>query len=205
MPAALRALFWPTRPWETGLASSASSRPRPRMCEWAPMRSMRVMSLTCDGAESGRHGQHGGERARARIRREKPPLCAQSGNKRCEVPPPPARGSRPGRPAASDGGVRAEQGRCAPPASSRWTFLRQPSRLLVRALGLVRRSRGQRRLGVALRQAGASRAGNLFQRPPPRKNIQSRRTVAFFGLRRDAKTDPVSPLLASPLLLQPTS
>ena len=45
-PAALRAFTWPTIPWDTFLASKASSRPRPRMCECAPMRSMRVRSLT---------------------------------------------------------------------------------------------------------------------------------------------------------------
>ena len=33
-------------PWLTARASRASSSPRPRMCECAPMRSMRVMSLT---------------------------------------------------------------------------------------------------------------------------------------------------------------
>mmetsp|Transcript_25214 Transcript_25214/g.43077 ORF Transcript_25214/g.43077 Transcript_25214/m.43077 type:complete len:210 (+) Transcript_25214:323-952(+) len=45
-PAALRAPAWPTMPCETILASSASSRPRPRMCECAPIRSIRVMSFT---------------------------------------------------------------------------------------------------------------------------------------------------------------
>mmetsp|Transcript_32247 Transcript_32247/g.54149 ORF Transcript_32247/g.54149 Transcript_32247/m.54149 type:complete len:203 (+) Transcript_32247:1323-1931(+) len=45
-PAARRAFPWPTIPCETARASSASSRPRPRMCECAPMRSMRVKSLT---------------------------------------------------------------------------------------------------------------------------------------------------------------
>ena len=44
-PAALRALTWPTMPCDTFLASSASSRPRPRMWLCAPMRSMRVRSL----------------------------------------------------------------------------------------------------------------------------------------------------------------
>lgn len=45
-PAALRALACPTIPCETIRASSESSRPSPRMWEWAPMRSMRVMSFT---------------------------------------------------------------------------------------------------------------------------------------------------------------
>lgn len=45
-PAALRAFACPTMPCETSLASSASSRPSPRMWLCAPMRSMRVMSLT---------------------------------------------------------------------------------------------------------------------------------------------------------------
>lgn len=35
-PAARRASVWPTMPCETFLASRASSKPRPRMCEWAP-------------------------------------------------------------------------------------------------------------------------------------------------------------------------
>lgn len=42
----LRAEVWPTRPCDTARASRASSRPRPRMWEWAPIRSMRVRSLT---------------------------------------------------------------------------------------------------------------------------------------------------------------
>ncbi len=37
-PAALRAEFCPTIPWETCLASNASSNPRPRMWECAPER-----------------------------------------------------------------------------------------------------------------------------------------------------------------------
>jgi hypothetical protein len=45
-PAALRAVAWPTMPCEVARGSSESSRPRPRMCEWAPMRSMRVRSFT---------------------------------------------------------------------------------------------------------------------------------------------------------------
>ena len=45
-PAARRAFFWPTIPCETALGSSESSRPKPLMCEWAPIRSMRVISLT---------------------------------------------------------------------------------------------------------------------------------------------------------------
>lgn len=40
------ALLCPTMPCDTTRASSASSRPRPRMCEWAPMRSIRVRSRT---------------------------------------------------------------------------------------------------------------------------------------------------------------
>lgn len=45
-PAALRASSCPTIPWDTPRGSRASSSPRPRMCECAPMRSMRVKSLT---------------------------------------------------------------------------------------------------------------------------------------------------------------
>mmetsp|Transcript_9073 Transcript_9073/g.26731 ORF Transcript_9073/g.26731 Transcript_9073/m.26731 type:complete len:207 (-) Transcript_9073:2-622(-) len=45
-PAARLAPFWPTMPWETILASRASSSPRPRMCECAPMRSNRWTSRT---------------------------------------------------------------------------------------------------------------------------------------------------------------
>mmetsp|Transcript_14481 Transcript_14481/g.39212 ORF Transcript_14481/g.39212 Transcript_14481/m.39212 type:complete len:214 (-) Transcript_14481:33-674(-) len=45
-PAALRARACPTMPCDTALASRASSRPRPRMWECAPIRSMRVRSLT---------------------------------------------------------------------------------------------------------------------------------------------------------------
>mmetsp|Transcript_72619 Transcript_72619/g.190354 ORF Transcript_72619/g.190354 Transcript_72619/m.190354 type:complete len:203 (+) Transcript_72619:1116-1724(+) len=45
-PAARLAPFWPTMPWETMRASSASSRPRPRMWEWAPMRSSLCTSRT---------------------------------------------------------------------------------------------------------------------------------------------------------------
>mmetsp|Transcript_34488 Transcript_34488/g.88484 ORF Transcript_34488/g.88484 Transcript_34488/m.88484 type:complete len:227 (+) Transcript_34488:951-1631(+) len=45
-PAARLAAFWPTMPCETMRASSASSRPRPRMCECAPMRSSRWTSRT---------------------------------------------------------------------------------------------------------------------------------------------------------------
>jgi hypothetical protein len=40
----LRAFICPTMPCDTARASSASSSPRPRMCECAPMRSMRVRS-----------------------------------------------------------------------------------------------------------------------------------------------------------------
>ena len=36
-PAARRASVWPTIPWDTFLASKASSNPKPRMCEWAPV------------------------------------------------------------------------------------------------------------------------------------------------------------------------
>jgi hypothetical protein len=36
MPAALRALAWPTMPWAFLRGSSLSSRPSPRMWEWAP-------------------------------------------------------------------------------------------------------------------------------------------------------------------------
>mmetsp|Transcript_7922 Transcript_7922/g.21853 ORF Transcript_7922/g.21853 Transcript_7922/m.21853 type:complete len:210 (-) Transcript_7922:4-633(-) len=46
MPAARLAAFWPTIPCETMRASSASSRPKPRMCECAPMRSRRCTSRT---------------------------------------------------------------------------------------------------------------------------------------------------------------
>ena len=46
MPAALRALAWPTMPWLISRGSSESSRPRPRIWEWAPMRSIRVRSFT---------------------------------------------------------------------------------------------------------------------------------------------------------------
>eukprot|EP00983_Pelagomonas_calceolata_P048281 1140994-Pelagomonas_calceolata.AAC.1 len=42
----LRARACPTMPCDTALASRASSRPRPRMWECAPIRSMRVRSLT---------------------------------------------------------------------------------------------------------------------------------------------------------------
>lgn len=45
-PAARRAFFWPTIPCETPRASNESSSPRPRMCECAPMRSIRVISRT---------------------------------------------------------------------------------------------------------------------------------------------------------------
>lgn len=46
MPAARRAGFWPTMPWEIGRGSKESSRPSPRIWEWAPIRSMRVMERT---------------------------------------------------------------------------------------------------------------------------------------------------------------
>mmetsp|Transcript_28404 Transcript_28404/g.55243 ORF Transcript_28404/g.55243 Transcript_28404/m.55243 type:complete len:214 (-) Transcript_28404:3-644(-) len=45
-PAALRAWSCPTRPCEFARASRESSKPRPRMCECAPIRSMRVISFT---------------------------------------------------------------------------------------------------------------------------------------------------------------
>ncbi len=45
-PAARRAFSWPTMPWLTWRASSASSSPSPRMWLCAPMRSMRVRSFT---------------------------------------------------------------------------------------------------------------------------------------------------------------
>lgn len=43
-PAALRAEAWPTIPSDEGSASSWGERPRPRMCEWEPIRSTLVMS-----------------------------------------------------------------------------------------------------------------------------------------------------------------
>ena len=45
MPHTFLASFWPTMPCDTLRASKASSRPRPRMCECAPMRSILVRSL----------------------------------------------------------------------------------------------------------------------------------------------------------------
>lgn len=44
IPAALRACNWPTIPCEVVRGSRASSRPRPLMWEWAPMRSILVSS-----------------------------------------------------------------------------------------------------------------------------------------------------------------
>lgn len=47
-PAERRAFAWPTIPWDTWRGSSASSRPRPRMWEWAPavgMKSYKVFQL----------------------------------------------------------------------------------------------------------------------------------------------------------------
>ena len=41
----LRALVWPTNPWDTSLASKQSSKPRPRIWEWAPIRSTCVISF----------------------------------------------------------------------------------------------------------------------------------------------------------------
>mmetsp|Transcript_42700 Transcript_42700/g.87185 ORF Transcript_42700/g.87185 Transcript_42700/m.87185 type:complete len:202 (-) Transcript_42700:81-686(-) len=46
MPAALRASNWPTMPCDVLRGSSESSRPKPRMWECAPMRSIRVTSFT---------------------------------------------------------------------------------------------------------------------------------------------------------------
>lgn len=67
----LRARICPTMPCDTALASKASSRPSPLMCEWAPMRSMRVKSRTsaltftspdamvaeCEESEEAKHQQ----------------------------------------------------------------------------------------------------------------------------------------------------
>ena len=47
MPAALRALAWPTMPWAFPRGSSRSSRPRPRMCECAPGGKMSGQSGVC--------------------------------------------------------------------------------------------------------------------------------------------------------------
>lgn len=41
-----RLLTYPTIPWEIFLGSRLSSRPRPLIWEWAPIRSIRVISLT---------------------------------------------------------------------------------------------------------------------------------------------------------------
>ena len=46
IPAARLALVWPTRPSLFGRGSRVSSKPRPLMWEWAPIRSIRVTSLT---------------------------------------------------------------------------------------------------------------------------------------------------------------
>jgi hypothetical protein len=43
-PAAFLAFPCPTIPCDADRGSRCSSRPRPRMCEWAPIRSMRVTS-----------------------------------------------------------------------------------------------------------------------------------------------------------------
>lgn len=51
-PAALRAETWPTMPSETARGSKEESRPRPRMCECAPTRSMRVRSRVSESFSS---------------------------------------------------------------------------------------------------------------------------------------------------------
>ena len=61
-PAARRACSWPTMPCDCFLGSSASSRPRPRMCECAPTRGVLESVGDNGGPGSGQKGREGGGR-----------------------------------------------------------------------------------------------------------------------------------------------